>query len=104
MADGVWVCPHVFGHSKQLLLNKFFDLSTPSMRKVDDGEKKKKRKIKKRKKIMMFIVATTSLPVDHPNANRLERRMLVPIVLYSKVLYGTLLNCTVLYYVVQYVQ
>ena len=32
----------VFGHSKQLSLNKFFDPSTPSMRKVDDGEKKKK--------------------------------------------------------------
>ena len=34
----------VFGCSKQLLLNKFFDPSTPSMRKLDDGEKKKKRK------------------------------------------------------------
>ena len=42
------------------------------MRKVDDGEKKKK-------KIMTFIVATTSLPVDRPNAERLERRTLVPI-------------------------
>ena len=47
MADGVW-------RSKQLSLNKFFDPSTPSMRKVDDGEKRKKRK----KKIMTFIVAT----------------------------------------------
>ena len=28
---------------------------------------------------MTFIVATTSLPVDRPNANRLERRTLVPI-------------------------
>ena len=28
------------GRSKQLLLNKFFDPSTPSMRKVDDGGKK----------------------------------------------------------------
>ena len=27
---------------------------------------------------MMFIVATTSLPVDRPNADRLERRTLVP--------------------------
>ena len=34
----------VFGHSKQLSLNKFFDPSTPSMRKVDDGEKKNKKK------------------------------------------------------------
>ena len=24
--------------------NKFFDLSTPSMRKIDDGERKKKKK------------------------------------------------------------
>ena len=46
MADGVWkgVYPWVFGHSKQLLLNEFFDLSTPSMRNVDDREKKKKEK------------------------------------------------------------
>ena len=48
------------------------------MRIVDDGEKKrKKRKEKKRKKIMTFIVATTSLPVDRLNADRLERRTLV---------------------------
>ena len=54
------------------------------MRKVDDGEKrkkkrKKKKKKRKEKKIMTFIVATTSLPVDRPNADRLERRTLVPI-------------------------
>ena len=42
MADGVY--PKVFGHSKQLSLNKFFDPSTLSMRKVDDGEKKKEKK------------------------------------------------------------
>ena len=43
MAGGVWkgVYSQIFGHSKQLLLNKFFDPSTPSMRKVDDGEEKK---------------------------------------------------------------
>ena len=48
MADGVWkgVYPQVFGHSKQLSLNKFFDPSTPSMRKVDDGEKRKKKEKK----------------------------------------------------------
>ena len=42
MADGVWkgVNLQVFGHSKQLLLNKFFDPSTPSMRKGRDGEKR----------------------------------------------------------------
>ena len=31
----------VFGRSGQLLLNKFFDPSTPSMRKGRDGEKKR---------------------------------------------------------------
>ena len=42
MADRVWkdVYPWVFGHSKQLSLNKFFDPSTPSMRKGRDGKKK----------------------------------------------------------------
>ena len=29
------------GYFKQLSLNKFFDLSTPSMRKGDDGKRKK---------------------------------------------------------------
>ena len=48
MADGVWkgVQPEVIGHFKQLSLNKFFDPSTPSMRKVDDWKRKKKRKEK----------------------------------------------------------
>ena len=42
MADGVWkgVYPYVFGHSKQLLLNKFFNPSTPSMRKGRNGGEK----------------------------------------------------------------
>ena len=54
MADGVWkgVDPLVFGRSRQRSLNKFFDPSAPSMRKVDDGGKKE------RKKIMSFLVAT----------------------------------------------
>ena len=36
MSEGVWkgVYPQVFGRSKQLSLNKFFDPSTPSMRKL----------------------------------------------------------------------
>ena len=45
--------PQVFGHSKQLSLNKFFDPSTPSMRKGRNGEEKKNGKKtgeKKRKK------------------------------------------------------
>ena len=53
MANGVWkgVFPWVFGCTKQLSLNKFFDPSTPSMRKVDDGEKRKEKgKIRKEKK------------------------------------------------------
>ena len=33
--------PEVFGRSKQLSLNKFFDPNTPSMRKGRDGGKKK---------------------------------------------------------------
>ena len=43
MADGVLkvVYPLDFGCPRQLLLNKFFDPSTPSMRKGDDGEKGK---------------------------------------------------------------
>ena len=62
-----------FGLSKQLSLNKFFDPSTPSMRKGRDGGKKngKKNGGEKKKKIRMKIVATTSLPaVDRPNADR----------------------------------
>ena len=45
MTDGVWkgVNPQVLGGSRQLSLNKFFDPSTPSMRKVDDGEEKKRK-------------------------------------------------------------
>ena len=72
MAEGVWkgVYPLVFGRSKQLSLNKFFDPSTPSMKKGRDGEKKKKRE-KKKEKRLMIIVATTSLPAgDRPNADR----------------------------------
>ena len=52
MADGVWkgVYPSIFGRSCQLLPNKFFDPSTPSMRKVDDGEKREKEKKEKNEK------------------------------------------------------
>ena len=49
MAEGVWkgVYPWVFGRSKQLSLNKFFDPSTPSKRKGRDGEKNGGRKKEK---------------------------------------------------------
>ena len=45
MANGVWkgVYPEVFGRSKQLSLNKFFDPSTPSMGK-GNSEGKERRK------------------------------------------------------------
>ena len=72
MADGVWkgVCPYVFGHSKQLLLNNFFDLSTPSIRKGCEGGEKDGGKTGGKKKRLMIIVATTSLPaVDRPNTD-----------------------------------
>ena len=45
MADGVrkGVYSLVFGRSRQLSLNKFFNQSTPTMRKGRDGEKKWKK-------------------------------------------------------------
>ena len=67
---GKGVNPLVFARSCKFLLNKFFDSSTPSMRKVDDEGKNGGKK-------MLFIVATL-LPVDHRNADQLERRTLVP--------------------------
>ena len=62
IADGVWV----FGHSCLLLLNKYFDLSTSTMRKGDDkGDTRKNGK--KKIEMMLFIVATNviaSLPPE----------------------------------------
>ena len=54
MVEGVWkgVHPSVLGGSKQLLLNKFFDPTTPSMRKGRDGgngRRKKNRENRKKK-------------------------------------------------------
>ena len=48
MADGVLkgVYPKVLGRFRQLSLNKFLDQSTPSLRKVDDGEEKKEKREK----------------------------------------------------------
>ena len=70
MADAVWKgYPLVFGRSKQLLQNKFFYPSTPSMRKGRDGEKKRGRGAGRKK--ITKIEANTSLPaVDCPNADR----------------------------------
>ena len=51
----------VNGHFEPLSQNKYLDPSTPSMRKVDDGEKIEKNGV---------LVATTSLPaVDRSNAD-----------------------------------
>ena len=61
MADGVWkrVYSQVIGCSHQLSQNKFFDPSTPSMRKGEGGETGKKTGEKKKiKKIKTFLVAT----------------------------------------------
>ena len=57
VADGVWkgVYPLVFGRSRQLSLNKFFDPSTPSMRKVDNGKEKRKEK----KKEILWVYFTS---------------------------------------------
>ena len=70
MADRVWkgVDPKVLGRSQQLLLNKFFDPSTPSMRKGRDGENGKKS---------TFIVATNvvaSLPPKRRSTGTLHAR------------------------------
>ena len=51
-----------FGRSCQLLLNKFFAPSTPSMREVDDREKKRKEL----EKIMSFMVATNVVASQPP--------------------------------------
>ena len=64
----------VFGRSRQLSLNKFFDPSTPSMRKGRDEEKKVKKKGKKRKENNSknsghYVVASR----PH-NGDRLQRR------------------------------
>ena len=90
MAEGVWkgVYPQVLGRSRQLSLNKFFDPSTPSMRKGRDGEKKKKKNGKKTGKKKKkkentdensghYVIASSRPPERRP----LERRMLAPILL-----------------------
>ena len=65
---GFWALPSTFA-----------DLSTPSMRNIDDGEKKKKKK----KKITVEIVATNVVASRPPNGDRLQRRPLVPIIMSS---------------------
>ena len=64
MAGGLWkgVYPLVLGRSHQLSLNKFFDLSAPSMRKVGVFSGR-------------YVIANSRPPERRP----LERRTLVPI-------------------------
>ena len=70
---------YVIAHFEPLSLNKFLDPSTPSMRKVGDGEKKRKEKKRKRKKkITAEIVATNVVASRPPNGDRLQCRPLVP--------------------------
>ena len=73
MAEGVWKgdYPKVFGRSRQLSLNKFFDPSTPSLRKGCDGGEKKKGGEREKKKIMM----TARTPTDW-NAARSCQKMI----------------------------
>ena len=66
--------------SKQLLLNKFFDLSTPSMKKGRDGGGKNGRKnVKKEEKndenSGHYVIVSSGPPECRP----VERRTLVPI-------------------------
>ena len=75
MAGGVWkvVYPMVFGCFRQLSLHKFFDPSTPSMRKGHDGEKMEKR-MEKMENDGENSGPLTSLQVDRLNGNRLKQR------------------------------
>ena len=75
----------VFGRSKQLLLNKFFDPSTPSMRKGRDGGKRGKKTGGKNKENTdensgHYIIASSRPPERRP----LEHRTLVPKMLTLK--------------------
>ena len=83
MADGVWkgVYPYVLARSKQLSLNKFFDPSTPSMRKGRDGGNRGKKNGKKKEEKTdensgHYVIASSRPPERRP----LERRTLAPII------------------------
>ena len=84
MADRVQkgVYTQVFGYSKQLALYKFFDPSTPSMRKGRNGEKKRGKKTGKKEEEENtdensghYVIASSRPPERRP----LERRTLAPI-------------------------
>ena len=54
----------VYGCSRQLSPNKFFDPSIPSMRKVDDGEKKREKR--KECRLVATNVVASRLPGRQP--------------------------------------
>ena len=64
MADGVGkgVQPYVIGHFEPLSLNKFFDPSTPSMRKGRDGENVLNGDVKEALKSSFFVVQKAAAP------------------------------------------
>ena len=66
--------PLGFRHFLQLWQNKFFDLSTPSMRKVDDGEQKREKREKNGVFSGHYVIASSLLPKRRP----LECRTLMP--------------------------
>ena len=51
--------PYVIGHFKELLLKRFFEPSTPSMRKGCNREKKEKKLKEKTAEIVATNVATS---------------------------------------------
>ena len=70
MSDGVY--PQVFGRSKKLSQTKFFDPSTPSVRKGNSGGKgKKRRKEKTDENSGHYVIASIRPPERHcPNDDR----------------------------------
>ena len=71
--------PLDLGHSRQLSLNKFFDPSAPSMRKVDDEKKEKRKKKELRFKWPLRHCQQSTAQTATPERRPLERRTLVPI-------------------------
>ena len=79
MANQVWkgFYFYVFGRSCQLLINKLFDASPPSMRKVDNVKKKKKYQPSGARGT--HSLPTTSHCLQNPKMATRERFLGVPI-------------------------
>ena len=58
--------PKVFGESGQLLLNKFFEMSTPSIRKGCDGGEEEVVEEEKKRKIAVHYHLVSLLPERRP--------------------------------------